>query len=75
MAKPKANAGSGKLVIFVILLVLIVIALFQNTQPASLKFLIWTVSMPRAIVILISALVGLILGILLSLRAAKKNKT
>ncbi len=75
MDKPKANAGSGKLVIFVILLVLFVIALFQNTQPASLKFLFWTVSMPRAIVILISALVGLILGILLSLRAAKKNKT
>ncbi|MGH8005198.1 MAG: lipopolysaccharide assembly protein LapA domain-containing protein, partial [Limisphaerales bacterium] len=73
MAKLQDAAGSGKLVIFVILLVLIIVALMQNTPPVSLKFLFWTVAMPRALLILISAIVGLILGILLTLRASKKN--
>lgn len=73
MAKPEPNAGSGKLVLFIIVLVLFVGALLQNTPPVSLKFLFWTVSMPRALLILISAIVGLILGILLTLRASKKK--
>jgi len=75
MAKSEANAGSGKLLVFVILLLLFVVALLQNTPPVSLKFLFWTVSMPRAILILISALVGLALGILLTLRASKKSNS
>lgn len=73
MAKPETNAGSGKLLVFVLLLTLFVIALLQNTPPVSLKFLFWTVSMPRALLILISAIVGLILGILITLRASKKK--
>ena len=73
MAKPERNAGSGKLIIFVILLVLFVVALLQNTPPVPLKFFFWTVSMPRALLILISAIVGLILGILLTLRSSKKK--
>ena len=43
----------------------------QNTGPVMLKFLFWSVSMPRAILILISALFGLIFGIFLSVRAKK----
>ncbi len=74
MAKPQENAGSGKLILAAILLVLFAVAVLQNTQPVSLKFLFWAVSMPRAILILISALVGLIFGIFLSVRA-KKNRT
>jgi uncharacterized integral membrane protein len=73
MAKSEKNAGSGKLGLFIIVLLLFVIALLQNTPPVSLKFLFWTVSMPRALLILISALIGLILGILLTLRASKKK--
>lgn len=73
MAKPERNAGSGKLVFFIILLILFVVALMQNTPPVALKFFFWTVSMPRALLILISAIVGLILGILLTLRAAKNK--
>ncbi len=57
-----------------VLLVLFAIAVLQNTQPVSLQFLFWSVSMPRAILILISALVGLVLGIFFSVRA-KKNRT
>ena len=74
MAKLEKNAGSGKLVFFVILLVLFIIALLQNTPPVSLKFLFWAISMPRALLILISAIVGLILGILFTLRASKKKQ-
>jgi uncharacterized integral membrane protein len=73
MGKPEKNAGSGKLIFVAILLFLFAVAVLQNTQPVSLKFLFWMVSMPRAILILISALVGLIFGIFLSVRA-KKNR-
>lgn len=73
MAKPQEAAGSGKLVLVMILLLLFAIAVLQNTQPVSLKFLFWSVSMPRAILILISALVGLVLGLYFSVRS-KKNK-
>jgi len=75
LTKQQGNAGSGKLIIFVILMVLFIAALLQNTPPVSLKFLFWTVSMPRALLILISAIVGLILGILLTLRASKKSNS
>ncbi len=74
MAKQHQNAGSGKLILIMIMLVLFAIAVLQNTQPVMLKFLFWSVSMPRAILILICALVGLVLGIFFSVRA-KKNRT
>jgi uncharacterized integral membrane protein len=74
MANQQQNAGSGKLVLVMILLLLFAIAVLQNTQPVSLKFLFWSVSMPRAILILISALVGLILGIYFSVRAKKGGR-
>jgi uncharacterized integral membrane protein len=73
MANQQQNAGSGKLVFIMILLLLFAIAVLQNTQPVSLKFLFWSVSMPRAILILISALIGLVLGLYFSVRA-KKNR-
>ncbi len=74
MTKQHQNTGSGKLILIMIMLVLFAIAVLQNTQPVALKFLFWSVSMPRAILILICALVGLVLGIFFSVRA-KKNRT
>jgi uncharacterized integral membrane protein len=73
MANQQQNTGSGKLILVMILLLLFAIAVLQNTQPVSLKFLFWSVSMPRAILILISALIGLVLGLYFSVRA-KKNR-
>lgn len=73
MAKPQESAGSGRLIFAAVLLFLFAVAVLQNTQPVSLKFLFWSVSMPRAILILISALVGLIFGIFLSVRAKKSR--
>lgn len=73
MAKPQENAGSGKLIFIAILLFLFAVAVLQNTQVVSLKFIFWSVSMPRAILILISALVGLIFGIFLSVRAKRSR--
>jgi uncharacterized integral membrane protein len=75
MANQQQNTGSGKLILVMILLLLFAIAVLQNTQPVSLKFLFWSVSMPRAILILISALVGLVLGIYFSVRAKKSRGT
>lgn len=71
MAKPHDAAGSGRLIFIAVLLFLFAVAVLQNTGPVMLKFLFWSVSMPRAILILISALFGLIFGIFLSVRAKK----
>lgn len=73
MAKPQENTGSGKLIFIAVLLFLFAVAVLQNTQPVMLKFFFWSLSMPRAILILISALVGLIVGIFLSVRAKKRG--
>lgn len=74
MGKTEGNGGSGKLIGVAILLVIFAIAVLQNTQPVGLKFLFWSASIPRAILILIAALVGLVLGLLFS-TVSKKNRT
>lgn len=71
MAKPQESPSTGRLIFIAVLLFLFAVAVLQNTQPVTLKFLFWSVSMPRAILILISALFGLIFGIFLSVRAKK----
>ncbi len=73
MANQPQNGGSGKVWLVVILLVLFAIAILQNTQAVTVKFLFWAVAIPRAILILISALAGLVLGLLLSARSGKKG--
>ncbi len=74
MNKPQENTGSGKLVFVVILLVLFAIAILQNSQPVTLKFLFWTISMPRAILLLVSLSTGVIVGIFWALSGSKKGE-
>jgi putative membrane protein len=65
MAKFKISVA-----LFLTLLVLIVV--FQNTQPVETKCLFITFTMPRAALLAITMLIGVVVGMLLSLGVVKK---
>ncbi|WP_394699658.1 lipopolysaccharide assembly protein LapA domain-containing protein [uncultured Pseudodesulfovibrio sp.] len=48
----------------VILLTLFMLFLFQNIQQVEVSFLFWTVSTPRALLLLVTLSIGLIVGYL-----------
>ena len=62
-----------KLIASLILVTTALIIIFQNTQVVETKFLFMTVSMPRAALLGISMLIGVFIGILLSLSLSRKN--
>ncbi len=55
----------GKTVIFVILAVLILVFVIQNTQVVETRFLVWTISMSRSLLLLGTFIIGVIAGWLL----------
>lgn len=55
----------GKTVIFVILAVLILLFVIQNTQVVETRFLVWTISMSRSLLLLGTFIIGVIAGWLL----------
>ncbi|EQB63618.1 MAG: hypothetical protein RBG1_1C00001G1197 [candidate division Zixibacteria bacterium RBG-1] len=59
--------------LLLIILVLFLIFVVQNTQAFPVKFLIWSFSMSRALWLILGLLVGLSLGWVLTLRAKKKK--
>lgn len=53
--KPKLIAGA-------VLVLLILVFVFQNTDVVDLRFLFWTVTMSRVLLAMLFLIVGLILG-------------
>ncbi len=51
-----------KSVIFVILAVLILLFVIQNTQVVETRFLVWTISMSRSLLLLGTFIIGVIAG-------------
>jgi len=51
-------------IVFVILIVLVVVFVVQNTEVVEVRFLVWKVSMSRALMVLGTFLVGIIIGLL-----------
>jgi uncharacterized integral membrane protein len=68
-----------KLAAAAIVAILAIIVVAQNTQAVETKLLFVTVTMPRAILLLITLLVGFVLGMLaagrLSVKPAPKAET
>ena len=62
-----------KLVTIVVLAVLAVILVLQNTQPVETRVFFATVTMPRAVLLLVTAVIGFALGVLLSLAVVKRK--
>ena len=54
-----------KFIISIILLVIVVLFVLQNTQVVEVQLLFWTVSMSRALMLLGTFLIGIITGLLL----------
>ena len=64
---------AGKIV-FGILVALVLIFVLQNTEVVEVKFLLWTKSMPRALTLLLTFLIGLAAGWLGTTFRRKRKK-
>ena len=63
-----------KIAIAVVLTVLLLILVLQNTEPVETRFLMATVTMPRAALLGVTGLIGFAIGLLLALRLSGKSK-
>ena len=63
-----------KLAAAVTLAFLMAVVVFQNTDPVATRILFITLTMPRAALLLITLLIGVVLGILLSFTFAKRPR-
>ncbi len=63
----------AKLIVIVILALIGVIIVLQNTESVDTKILFATIIMPRAILLLVAIAIGFVLGILVSIMSQKKR--
>lgn len=54
-------------------LVLLAMFILQNIALVSVSFLIWEITLPRSIILLVVFLIGLLVGMLFSKRSQKRN--
>ena len=59
-------------IIFICLIGLVIIFVLQNTQVVEVRFLLWTISMSRALMLMGALAIGLIGGWLLTLPKRSK---
>ncbi len=60
-------------IIFLGLIILVLIFVVQNTQVVEVRFLFWTISMSRSLVLLATLAIGFIGGWLMRLPGRKKD--
>ena len=69
--------AKAKLIAALVLAVLVIIVVLQNTQPVETKFLFMAITMPRAALLATTMLIGMAVGMLIALslsgRKAKRN--
>jgi uncharacterized integral membrane protein len=63
-----------KNIIFVCLIVFVLIFVVQNTQVVEFRFLVWTISMSRALMLFGALAVGVVAGWLLRVPKQKKEQ-
>lgn len=63
-----------KLVITAVLALLVLIVILQNTAAVETKILFITLTMPRAVLLIGTTLVGFLLGVLVAFRMTKQKK-
>jgi len=64
-------------IVFIVLIGAVLVFVVQNTEVVEVKFLVWTLSMSRALILLVTLAVGLVGGWMLTLpkrRTARKVK-
>jgi uncharacterized integral membrane protein len=63
-----------KLISIAVLIVMGIIIILQNTQPVETRILFMTITMPRAILLMVTTLIGFALGMLVSFLFQRKAK-
>ena len=61
-------------IIFACLIAVVLILVVQNTQVVEFRFLVWTISMSRALMLFGTLAIGFIAGWLLTLPKGKKKQ-
>ena len=61
-----------RIVVAIIVAVLVVIVVLQNTQTVETKLLFVTISMPRAVLLFVTLLIGFALGLITSTWLSRK---
>ena len=64
----------ARLIVTLVLAVLVVVVVLQNTEAVETRLLFATVTMPRAVLLFITALIGFAVGILTSLVWMRKQE-
>jgi uncharacterized integral membrane protein len=70
----RENHMKIKLIFGLILLGLVVVIALQNAEIVTVNFLVWQFSLPRALMILASMVVGLIAGLLFGTFSRGRSK-
>jgi putative membrane protein len=63
-----------KTIVFIVLAILIVIFTIQNTQVVDIQFFVWKASISRALMLLSTLFIGIILGWLLTWTGYSRKK-
>jgi uncharacterized integral membrane protein len=66
---------SAKVIAIIVLLILLLIFAIQNTQSVVLNFLFWQISTSSVLSILVSFVIGLLIGCLLMMIGRMKKKS
>lgn len=64
----------GKTIAALILALLVLIIIMQNTSPVETKILFVSFQLPRALLLFITTLIGFILGLLVRLRGKSRKE-
>jgi len=64
----------AKMGIFVILVGVVIVFVFQNMQVVEVRFFAWKVSMSRALMVFVTLCMGIAAGWLVRTPAKKKNR-
>ena len=65
--------GKIKLIVTVILTLLCLIVILQNTASVETRFLFVTITMPRAILLLITTTIGFLAGVFITIHFLKNK--
>ena len=73
--KERAIMNRFKMISIAVLTILGVIIILQNTEPVETKLLFLSITMPRAILLMGTTLIGFALGVLVALFFPRKEQT
>ncbi len=65
---------SSKIIVLVILSIVFLVFLFQNLDTVTVTFLFFNLSLPRSLLLIITFMIGLLIGIFIPFDLKKQNK-